>query len=100
MVAIKHAIILQDQGYDVMLLNDNEATATPWCEYENHKFPVLGQDIGKFNGRINTAIATMWTTMAFVERYYNIEKRKYLVQGYETDFYPNANPLRIQANRT
>lgn len=100
MVAIKHAIILQDQGYDVMLLNDNEATATPWCEYENHKFPVLGQDIGKFNGRIDTAIATMWTTMAFVERYYNIEKRKYLVQGYETDFYPNSNPLRIQANRT
>lgn len=98
MVAIKHAMILQDQGWDVMLLNDNEETL--WCEYENHKFPVLGQNIEKFNGRIDTAIATMWTTLSFVEKYYNIGKRKYLVQGYETDFYPKSNPLRIQANRT
>lgn len=100
MVAMKHAIILQDQGYDVLLLNDNEATATAWCEYEKHKFPVLEQDIAKFKGRIDTAIATMWTTMTFVEQYYNIKRRKYLVQGYETDFYPKSNPLRIQANRT
>ena len=100
MVAIKHAIILQDQGYDVMLLNDKAAIAAPWCEYDNHKFPVLVQDIEKLSGRIDTAVATMWTTMSFVERYYNIKKRKYLVQGYETDFYPYFNPLRIQANRT
>ena len=97
-VALKHATILQDAGIDVFLLNvDNE---TAWFEFENHRLPVLSQNMKMLNGRIDTAVATMWTTVAFLEDYANISERLYLVQNYETDFYEYGNPLRLNANKS
>ena len=98
MVAFKHMCVLKKKGYDILVLNDNEDT--PWCEFEGEKFPVLGQNISKFYGKMDHAVATMWTTMEFVQKYYNISKRMYLVQGYETDLYPAGVHLREWANRT
>ncbi|MGN8920651.1 glycosyltransferase [Lachnospiraceae bacterium HCP28S3_F9] len=97
MVALKHATMLQDAGYDVTLLNvDNKTT---WCDYEEHQIPVLGQDGRFLTGRFDHAVATMWTTVAFLENYINIDKRYYLVQNYETDFYEFGNPLKGLANK-
>ena len=98
MVAFKHMCVLKKKGYDILVLNDNEDT--PWCEFEGEKFPVLGQNISKFYGKMDHAVATMWTTMEFVQKYYNISERMYLVQGYETDLYPAGIHLRGLANRT
>lgn len=98
MVAFKHMCMLKKKGYDVLVLNDNEDT--PWCEFEGERFPVLGQNIDKFCGKMDHAVATMWTTLDFVQKYYNIEDRRYLVQGYETDLYPAGIHLRGLANRT
>ena len=98
MVAFKHMCTLKKNGYDILILNDNEDT--PWCEFEGQKFPVLGQNISRFLGKMDHAVATMWTTMEFVQKYYNISERMYLVQGYETDLYPAGVHLRGLANRT
>ena len=98
MVALNHAAILQNAGMDVLLLNvDNE---TAWCEYDGNKLPVIGQNLKMLEGHIDKAVATMWTTVAFLENYSNIGQRYYLVQNFETDFYENGNPLRVRANQS
>lgn len=98
MVALKHAAILQNAGMDVFLLNvDNE---TAWYEYDGSKLPVIGQNLKMLEGHIDKAVATMWTTVAFLEKYSNIGRRYYLVQNFETDFYENGNPLRVRANQS
>lgn len=96
MVALEHAIILQDYGLDVLLLNVDRKIE--WCNYKNHQIPVLSQEITALEGRIDKAVATMWTTVAFLEKYCNIEKRYYLVQNFETDFYESGNILKTWAN--
>lgn len=59
----------------------------------------MGQN-GKFlEGRFDNAVATMWTTVSFLENYANIGKRYYLVQNYETDFYEFGSPLKGFANK-
>lgn len=98
MVALKHAVILQDAGLDVVLLNLD--CKTEWCEFENHKFPVIGTERNMLAGKFDKAVATMWTTVQFLEDYANIEKRFYLVQNYETDFYEPGDPLKIRANKS
>ena len=97
-VALKHASILRKNGKDVVLFTlDNQ---TKWQEFEGQKYPVLSLKHTEIVGNIGCAIATMWTTVPFVEQYSNIDKRCYLVQNYETDFYEEGDPLRVQANRT
>lgn len=97
-VAFEHMCMLKKKGFDILILNDNEDTS--WCEFSGVKFPVLGKNINKFCGKMDHAVATMWTTLEFVQKYYNIEDRMYLVQGYETDLYPAGVHLRGLANRT
>lgn len=97
-VALKHAAILQNSGNDVMLFTlDNQ---TRWQDFEGRKFPVLSLKHTNMEGNIGCAVATMWTTLPFVESYPNINRRCYLVQNYETGFYEEGNPLRILANKT
>lgn len=98
MVALWHAVMLQDAGMDVTLFNvDN---SIQWCTFKEHQIPVMSQDLRLVEGRIDKAVATMWTTVAFLENYQNIEKRYYLVQNFETDFYEPGVPLRVFANQS
>lgn len=98
MVALWHAVILQRAGYDVFLLNVNQNNK--WCTFKGHKIPVLSQDCHLLEGRIDKAVATMWTTVAFLENYKNIDKRYYLVQNFEPDFYEPGIALRVFANQS
>ena len=83
---------------DVTLFNvDN---SIQWCTFKEHQIPVMSQDFRLVEGRIDKAVATMWTTVAFLENYQNIEKRYYLVQNFETDFYEPGVPLRVFANQS
>lgn len=97
-VALKHAAMLQKNGQDVLLFTlDNP---TRWQDFEGRRFPVLSLKHTKITGYIGCGVATMWTTLPFVEQYPNMNKRCYLVQNYETDFYEEGDPLRVRANRT
>lgn len=97
-VALKHAKILQDNGKDVtlFLLTGNKHS----FEFEGTEFPIINIDETKIKGNIGYAVATMWTTMAFVDSYINIKNRCYLVQNYESNFYEEGNRLRIEANKS
>ena len=96
MVALRHALILQQAGQDVMLV-DVSRGADRWCDFQGHSFPVVNAREIKF-GRLDKAVATMWVTEAFLEKYANIGQRYYLVQGYETEFYEPAETVRTGAN--
>lgn len=97
-VALKHASMLQEQEKEVVLFTlDND---TKWFEYEQRTFPVISIKNTRIEGNIGCAIATMWTTLPFVEQYANITRRCYLVQNYETEFYGEGDMLRVDANKT
>lgn len=111
LVAIKHAEILQRHGYDVMLMDDSltedVAIDGKLLEFGDSVFPVVVSrsvrnrfDHYLLRGQIDQAVATMWTTVDALRQYPGAVSVKYLVQGFEPDFYQPCDPLRILANRT
>ena len=98
MVAFEHCKVLREHGYDVTIIND-DIDERKWCEFSGIKFPVLPSREYIFTGRFDKAVATMWSTVKFLENYTNIGKRYYLVQNFETNFYEANDPLRIEANQ-
>ena len=98
MVALKHASILQRYGLDVFIINEGRKDES--LVFENIVFPVLSRVNTAFHGKIDSCVATMWNTMAFVQGYPNIGNRFYLVQNKETDFYKPNDPLRILAEQS
>ena len=98
MVALKHASILQDHGYNVSIIADKPSLE--WMVYEGHEFPVLSNGQNPIFAYFDKAVATMWTTTPFIETHPKIKDRFYLVQNYEVDFYEPDVTLRLQANQT
>lgn len=98
MVAFEHCVALRKAGYDVTIIND-DIDKRSWCKYQGVKFPVLPSRRYKFKGKFDKVVATMWSTVNFLEKYTNINERYYLVQNFETNFYEPNDPLRIEANQ-
>ena len=98
MVALRHAKYLFEEGYDVLLIS--EVPGNGWLEYMGQKFPVISKNHHPIFAHISKAVATMWTTVEFLETYPNIEQRYYLVQNFEVDFYTPEIFLRIRANQS
>lgn len=98
MVALKHAVLLQKNGYNVTILA--YSPSLPWMEYEDCKFPVIGYGMNPVYAYFDKAIATMWSTTPFIETHPKVRDRFYLVQNYEVDFYEPNVVLRLQANQT
>lgn len=98
MVALRHASILQDNGYDVSLLSYYDTFDQ--YTFLDHTFPVLPLDKTKHNQQIDIAVATMWPTVKMINELQNIKTKKYLVQNFETDFYDFKDPLKIEANQS
>lgn len=98
MVAIKHCQILKKNGYDVTILNAqlNEENVIDNSEEIN----VISALNTNFEAYVDIMVATMWLTLEFVTLYKNCQNKKYLVQGYETDFYHYGQPERIKAMAT
>ena len=72
MLALCHSVMLQDAGMDVTLFNvDN---SIQWCTFKEHQIPVMSQDLRMVEGRIDKAVATMWTTVDFVDYFLNFVK--------------------------
>lgn len=98
MVALEHCKMLKEAGYDVTIIND-DFDSSKWCEFRGVKFPVIPSRENLIIGSFDKAVATMWSTVKFLETYTNIKKRYYLVQNFETNFYEPNDPLRIEANQ-
>lgn len=98
MVAFEHCKVLREHGYDVTIINDDIDDST-WCKFQGIKFPVLPSRESIICGHFDKAVATMWSTVKFLEGYSNIGQRYYLVQNFETNFYEPMDPLRIEANQ-
>ncbi len=105
LVALKHGCIMQDRGYDVTFLGSDNKDL--WVDYEGCSFPVLNRHVSNgemdecpIYARLDIAVATLWDTLDFIERYPRVVKKRYLVQNYETNFLPAGNPLRFKAEST
>lgn len=100
MVALQHCRMLREEGKDVLLLSIDEKGKERWYEFENCLFPVLNCNDLHLVGSIDYGVATMWSTVDWLQRYCTINKKAYLVQNYEPDFYNPGDPLRVQARKT
>lgn len=100
LVALRHCVFLMKKGYDVTILNEGSAVESEEILFEGCTIPILNKSEIKIFGSIDTAIATLWTTMEFVTSYGNIKNRVYFVQNYETNFYKAGEYLRVKAEQT
>ncbi len=101
MVAIKHAIMLKNNGYDVTMININKETETVDKVYEKNEYVnVVPARKTEFLQHVDEMVATMWLTLEYVKKYTNCLDKRYLVQNYETDFYKFGSFEKIDCERT
>ena len=99
LVAMKHCLMLAKAGLDVTILSDGPEEPED-LEMDGQKLFVLSHARTQFHGRIDKAVATLWSTMSFLTLYPNIGERYYFVQGYEIDFLDPGQYLRFVAAQT
>ena len=97
-VILEYASFLQDSGWDVDLLfpeiNMN------FIEFKGHKFNSINLANSMMEVQYDVLVATLYTTISIVLNYSKVKRRSYLVQGYETDFFPYGDIERVIAERT
>jgi len=98
LVALKHCLMLQDAGIDVTVINDGFGEKN--IIYEGQEIFTISTKDTQIHAKIDKAVATLWTTVAFIELYPNIKERYYLVQGFEPNFYQAGSYNRFVANQT
>ena len=97
-VILKHACFLNDEGWDVDLIIPSETNEL--LEFQGHTFNIIGIQNSIITSQYDILVATLFSTVFDVLNYYKAKKRLYLVQNYETDFYPFGNYLRGIAEKT
>lgn len=98
LVGLKHCQMLMDAGIDVTVFNDDFGEKD--LTYEGYHIPVISTKQTQIHARINKAVATLWSTVNFLELYPNIDQRYYLVQNFEPNFYKAGTFFRFSANQT
>lgn len=98
LVALRHLEILRKHGFDATAVNlDERPSAVDCVSCEGFEvMPLLAKNV-HFASRFDAAIATMWLTADIFLRC-NAVKKFYLVQNFETGFYPVGAVQRLQAN--
>jgi len=97
-VILKHACILQDDGWDVdLILPESKRNL---FEFQGHKFNTISLSNSIMTVQFDVIVATLYTTLFDILNYYRTKRRIYLVQGYETDFYLYGNYFRGIAEKT
>ena len=97
-VILKHASILKEIGWDVDLIIPKGDIDL--FTFENQIFNVINLKNCVINSQYDIIVATLFTTLYSIINYYKTKKHLYLVQGYETDFYPYGNNYRFIAEKT
>ena len=97
-VILKHACVLKDEGWDVDLILPN--VTLEFLEFQNHKFNVINMSNSIMSSQYDIIVATLYTTLYSILKYFRTKNRLYLVQNYETDFYSFGNYFRSIAEKT
>lgn len=101
MVALKHAAFMKDAGYDAFIVTVNEnQDPVDSVKVDDCVLPVIDRNKIRFEGSVDKAVATLWSTVPFIEKYQNLKERYYLVQNYETDFVDPDTKLRTVIEKT
>lgn len=106
-VTLKHAEILQKQGWDVTLFDSIDKAAYKKSkksyDYRDSVDGLLVVTMHKvvIKAHFDTMVATLWATLKYVKGYPNVKNKLYFVQGMETDFSPPGwTTPRLEANAT
>ena len=100
-VALMHAILLQDEGWDVDLLVPEDIKIDSYLfEFKGHKLNIIIMHKTMISAKYDILVATLYSTLYAALNYYNVKRRLYLVQNYETDFYHYGENVRKYAERT
>ena len=97
-VILKHACILQDEGWDVDFILPNVTINI--YEFQEHQFNIINLNNTIMRAQYDIIVATLYTTVYSILSYYKTKKLLYLVQNYETNFYPYGNYFRPLAEKT
>ena len=97
-VIIKHASILRDNGWDVDLILPEGTTKS--FDYQEYKLNIISLSNTIITAQYDIIVATFYKTLFSILNYYKTKKRLYLVQGYETNFYPYGDYYRSEAEKT
>ena len=97
-VVLKHARILRENGYDVVVFNCGKENGVLYSDEQ--EFTALSCKKVSVSAKADVAIATMCTTIDNIIDNSRFKKKKYLVQNYETDFFPINNAERRFAEAT
>ena len=97
-VIIKHANILKKAGYDVTFINMDKPDEN--VINNDGEINVISKENTEFKGHFNKMVASLWSTVYFMNEYDNLDDKYYLVQNYETDFNEFGRPDRLKANAT
>ena len=95
-IILKHACILQDNGWDVDIILPNISINL----FQNHTFNIIGLNKSIINTQYDILVATFYSSIFTTLNYYKTKKHLYLVQNCETDFYSYGNNYRIFAEKT
>lgn len=98
LVALKHCAILKKAGLDVIIIN--ESFEQDNVVFDGEEIFVVSRHETAIEASFDKCVATLWTTLDFINSYPDIRKRYYLVQNFETDFYEHGERRRIFANAT
>jgi glycosyltransferase involved in cell wall biosynthesis len=104
-VVLKHADILNKNGWDVTLIdNINHVTLKNSLKQYNYRLALPGYNVltahkTETEMHFDTVVATLWSTLEYIKEYPNTRNRLYFVQNFETDFYSHGDGLpRFLAN--
>lgn len=97
-VVLKHCEILRRNGWDVMVINMDSSDEN--FEDSENEVNVISEGKHDITMRFDRLVATLYTTVDFIEKYPKVNKKLYLVQNFETDFEKFGTPARIVANST
>ena len=98
-VTLKHARILRENGYDITIFNTSKKESGVLYSDEI-RFTALSCKKVSVNAMADIAVATMCTTVDDIINNSRFKKKKYLVQNYETNFFPINGAERRFAEST
>lgn len=96
-IACHHAALLKKYGYDVLMVTTGQKQEN--IEFDDVLLPVVSRDAVYSYCFFDVMAAFDWNSARWMQNYSNVGKRFYLVQGFETDYYPAGNGMRLQANQ-
>ncbi|MDO3680296.1 glycosyltransferase [Paenibacillus ehimensis] len=97
-VVIKHCNILRDAGKDVTIISMNEDHSN--LKNMDGEINVVSYHRTSFHVSFDNCVATLWSTVDFINKYPKIRNKFYLVQNFETNFYEYGHIFRVWANLT